>query len=79
MNFLIIFAQTCYLETYIEVSTMSIIQCAKLCKHQKDGYCHLEKISVITNSHGGCPHFLAKSSPNSLFKTADTKKLNVEL
>ncbi len=58
---------------------MSIIQCAKQCKHQKDGYCHLEKISVITNSLGGCPHFLAKGSCNSLFKTADTNELDTKV
>lgn len=57
---------------------MSIIQCANQCKHQKDGYCQLDKISVITNSLGGCPHFLAKSGSNSLFKTANTKEFDGE-
>lgn len=57
---------------------MSIIQCAKQCKHQKDGYCHLDKIDTITNTHGGCPHFLAESSSNCLFKTADTYKLDIK-
>ncbi len=55
---------------------MSIIQCAENCKHQKEGYCHLDKISVITNSTGGCPHFLAKSGGNRLFETTNTDKIN---
>ena len=47
---------------------MSIIQCANDCKYQHDGYCQLETISTVTNSKGGCPHYLSKDGSNSLLE-----------
>ncbi len=57
---------------------MSIIQCAKNCEHQEDGYCMLDKISVITNTKGGCPHYLSKSLDNCLSEGFNRDKLDIE-
>ena len=50
----------------LRVMKMSIIQCAKNCEHQKEGYCMLDRISIITNVAGGCPHYLSKDIDNGL-------------
>lgn len=50
---------------------MGIIQCAQDCKYQKDGYCYLDKCSVVASLDTDCPHFVQKSFDNTegLFKT----------
>jgi len=58
---------------------MSIIQCAKNCQHQENGYCMLEKISVITNTLGGCPHYLLKDLDNSVSKTSNGHQFDTEI
>ncbi len=37
---------------------MSLIPCSKECRHQEDGYCKLETGAVVTNTSGGCPHYV---------------------
>ncbi len=37
---------------------MSLIPCSRQCQHQSDGYCSLEIDTVITNTSGGCPHYV---------------------
>lgn len=55
---------------------MGIIQCAKECKFQKDGYCALEKCGKIGELYNDCLYFepcLFKGG-ESRRKTADTDK-----
>ena len=40
---------------------MKMIQCAFDCKFQKDGYCELDKISVVNSISKACPHYKRKS------------------
>ncbi len=58
---------------------MSIIQCAKDCEHQRDGYCMLDKIGVITNTKGGCPHYLSKDMNDSFLEISSRKKLDIKI
>lgn len=55
---------------------MSLIQCAKGCCHQKDGYCMLDTADKITNLDGGCPHYLAKDFGDSTIKMFDGDNLD---
>lgn len=34
-----------------------MIQCAKKCVHQKEGYCTLSGSFSVTNTVGECPHY----------------------
>lgn len=58
---------------------MSLIQCAKNCDYQTDGYCMLDKISIVTNTEGGCPHYiLSKNSGDSIPEISNRDNLNTE-
>ena len=57
---------------------MSLIQCAKNCKHQNDGYCMLDTADKITNLDGGCPHYLAKDFSDGAVKMFDGDNFNAE-
>ena len=55
---------------------MEIIQCAEKCKFQRDGYCSLDKMSVINSVTESCPFFVADLFDNrkSFFEASDTDK-----
>ena len=57
---------------------MSFIQCAKPCKYQSDGYCSMDVIGKITNTEGGCPHYVSKDSNDSLSEISNGMELNSE-
>ncbi len=50
---------------------MSIIPCSRNCGMQSEGYCMLESAGAVTNTAGGCPHFVSvdKSRPPSFQQT----------
>ncbi len=56
---------------------MGIIQCARECKFQKDGYCTLEKCGKIGDLDNDCLYFepCLFNAGNGLGKTADPDKL----
>ena len=41
---------------------MSLIQCAKNCRYQKEGYCYLDTPTCVNNISAGrgCVHFIEK-------------------
>lgn len=55
---------------------MSMIQCAKPCIYQKDGYCHLDNTAPVTNTCGGCAYFLAEDRADCTFEASDRNSLN---
>ena len=57
---------------------MSFIQCAKPCVYQSDGYCGMDVIGKITNTEGGCPHYISKDSKDSLPEISHGEKLDTE-
>ena len=58
---------------------MSIIQCAKDCDYQTEGYCMLDKISVVTNTNGGCPHYISlKNSSDSVPKISNRYDIDIK-
>lgn len=56
---------------------MAVIQCAESCRYQQDGYCNLEKCSIVSDLNSSCPYFLPilSNNGNSLSQTSDTHKL----
>lgn len=57
---------------------MNLIQCAKNCKYQNDGYCNLNVCGNVTSPDNECPYFVASLLDNgkSLLQGADTDKLD---
>lgn len=55
---------------------MGIIQCSESCKFQQDGYCSLDKCSVVSSTEKGCPYFVSRLADNGdcLGKTSHTDK-----
>lgn len=47
---------------------MTLIPCDCDCKYQKDGYCNLEKPSVVTNvnTEKGCAYYVAEEKLSPL-------------
>lgn len=55
---------------------MGIIQCAKHCKFQLDGYCGLERPSIVTVVDDDCPYFSELfNKSNSLAQANNPNKL----
>lgn len=56
---------------------MSLIQCSESCKFQADGYCKLEKCSVVTSTDNSCPYFVERlfDNRNSLSQASYPDKL----
>lgn len=44
---------------------MALIQCAEDCRHQRDGYCRLDKPAAVSSLSADCPYFTPKS-PNQV-------------
>ena len=44
---------------------MSMIPCSRNCGSQREGYCMLEQAGSVTNTAGGCPHYVADSKSDS--------------
>ena len=42
--------------TVLEIIKMGLIQCAENCKYQSDGYCTLNKCTVVNSVSGVCPY-----------------------
>lgn len=57
---------------------MGIIQCAENCKFQNDGYCELNKPSLVNSLTSACPYFIKKSlyKGNGIGEPSDTDKLD---
>lgn len=57
---------------------MGIIKCALNCKHQNDGYCYLETVTIIMCTDRKCPFYEEKLADkrNCLFKGANPNNLN---
>ena len=50
---------------------MNLIQCAKDCRFQRDGYCTFDTIGTVNNTAGGCAHYLSRSSGDNLNGAAE--------
>ena len=56
---------------------MGIIQFAENCKYQTDGYCELNRCTIVNSIDTACPHFIEKLSnkSDSLAKACNADKL----
>ena len=57
---------------------MGIIPCAEPCRYQKEGYCELNRCTVINSVASACPYFLERSADlsNRITKPFYTDQLN---
>lgn len=55
----------------LNINMNSLIPCGKKCKFQKDGYCNLEQITVLSNltQDNECIYFIPFEDKNDIKKT----------